>query len=96
MDCLTIWLSNLMLKREDINLIQYQDHLLQVLSKREQTIVIVSNEVGAGIVPDYPSGRKFRDLAGKLNQEVAALADRVIYMIAGLPMVLKGAPDQGT
>jgi len=55
-------------------------------------IVMVANEVGYGIVPDHPLGRRFRDLQGVLNQRIAARADRVVLMVAGLPLALKGAP----
>ena len=70
----------------------YRDNLLNTLSSRSNTIIIVSNEVGMGIVPETPLGRKFRDIAGETNQKIAALADKVILMAAGLPMYLKGAP----
>jgi adenosylcobinamide kinase/adenosylcobinamide-phosphate guanylyltransferase len=53
--------------------------------------VLVSNEVGGGIVPEHPLGRRFRDLQGILNQRVAALADRVVLMVAGLPLIVKGS-----
>jgi adenosylcobinamide kinase/adenosylcobinamide-phosphate guanylyltransferase len=53
-------------------------------------VVLVSNEVGSGIVPAYPSGRMFRDLLGEINQRVATVADNVLFMVAGLPLVLKG------
>jgi adenosylcobinamide kinase/adenosylcobinamide-phosphate guanylyltransferase len=53
--------------------------------------VLVSNEVGAGIVPEHPLGRRFRDLQGVLNQRVAAIADRVVLMVAGLPLAVKGS-----
>ena len=91
-DCLTIWLSNVLLNMGEESVGTYQRHLLNALAARNQNIILVSNEVGAGIIPDSPLGRKFRDLAGLLNQEVAELADRVIFMIAGLPMFLKGGP----
>ena len=91
-DCLTIWLSNVLLKTGEGGVSAYRHHLLEALAARKQNIIIVSNEVGTGIIPDSPLGRKFRDLAGLLNQEVAELADTVIFMIAGLPMYLKGGP----
>jgi adenosylcobinamide kinase / adenosylcobinamide-phosphate guanylyltransferase len=87
-DCLTLWLSNLLLADADI------DHEMEWLEKSlEETaapVVLVANEVGSGIVPDYPLGRKFRDLQGILNQRMAARADRVILMVAGLPLAVKG------
>lgn len=52
--------------------------------------ILVSNEVGSGVVPAYSAGREFRDLLGEINQHVAALADNVLLMVAGLPLVLKG------
>lgn len=88
-DCITVWLSNVLLKMGVEKIPEYQDRLLKALSQRRRAITIVSNEVGTGIVPEHPLGRQFRDLAGMLNQEVAALADRVVYTIAGLPVYLK-------
>jgi adenosylcobinamide kinase/adenosylcobinamide-phosphate guanylyltransferase len=88
-DCVTVWLGNLLLKRGVEKAQEYQGRLLKTLPGRKQAITIVSNEVGTGIVPEYPLGRQFRDLAGILNQELASLADRVVYMIAGIPMRLK-------
>ncbi|MCF8145187.1 MAG: bifunctional adenosylcobinamide kinase/adenosylcobinamide-phosphate guanylyltransferase [Deltaproteobacteria bacterium] len=88
-DCMTIWLSNILLQkgREAVN--AYQDRLLKVLSRRRQAVIMVSNEVGTGIVPEYPLGREFRDLAGTLNQKLAALADKVIMSVAGIPIHIK-------
>jgi adenosyl cobinamide kinase/adenosyl cobinamide phosphate guanylyltransferase len=84
-DCLTLWLTNLMLadRRPD------WPALLAGLDARRAPTVIVSNEVGLGIVPDNPLARVFRDEAGRLHQQVAARADRVVFMVAGLPMVVK-------
>ena len=81
-----------MLEKGDQKIEPYQDDLLKTLSAREQTIVVVSNEVGMSIVPENPLGRKFRDLSGQINQKIAAMADKVIFLTAGLPMYLKGAP----
>ena len=92
-DCLTVWLSNVLIKMGDEQVAPYEDQLLKTFSKRKQAIIAVANEVGTGIVPEYALGRKFRDLAGTLNQRIAALADKVIYTIAGLPMCLKGNLD---
>jgi adenosylcobinamide kinase / adenosylcobinamide-phosphate guanylyltransferase len=88
-DCLTLWLSNAMLAGRDPA--AERARLLQALRCADKVIVAVSNEVGLGLVPDTPLGRLFRDEQGRLNAEVAALADHVVFMAAGLPMVLKGA-----
>jgi len=87
-DCLTLWLSNLMLADADID--TEIAALEQALAARQAPVVLVANEVGSGIVPDYPLGRRFRDLQGILNQRIAARADRVVLMVAGLPLALKG------
>ena len=87
-DCLTLWLSNLMLADADI---EKEIQGLEVsLALRTAPTVLVANEVGSGIVPEYPLGRRFRDLQGVLNQRVAARADRVVLMVAGLPLAIKG------
>jgi adenosylcobinamide kinase / adenosylcobinamide-phosphate guanylyltransferase len=87
-DCLTLWLSNLMLAAADIDAeIRRLDRALDAVSA---PIVLVSNEVGSGIVPEHPLGRKFRDAQGMLNQRMAARADRVVLMVAGLPLAVKG------
>lgn len=93
-DCLTIWLSNVLLQLGEAQIEHYQQGLLKSLSSRNQSVIIVSNEVGMGIVPEYAVGRKFRDHAGLLNQKVASLADKVIFLMAGLPLYLKGAPEK--
>jgi adenosylcobinamide kinase / adenosylcobinamide-phosphate guanylyltransferase len=90
LDCLTLWLSNRMLAEADID--AEIDRLDQALARRAGPIVLVSNEVGYGIVPDNALARRFRDLQGGLNQRVGATADRVILMVAGLPMIVKGPP----
>jgi adenosyl cobinamide kinase/adenosyl cobinamide phosphate guanylyltransferase len=86
-DCLTLWLSNLMLGDRD--LVGAFDELESALAARKATTVVVSNEVGLGIVPDNALSRAFRDEQGRLNQRIAAEASRVVYMVAGLPMVVK-------
>ncbi len=88
-DCVTVWMSNVLLKMGAEKAPEFQDRLLKTLSQRKQAITIVSNEVGTGIVPEHALGRQFRDLAGMLNQKLAALADRVVYTLAGIPMYLK-------
>jgi adenosylcobinamide kinase / adenosylcobinamide-phosphate guanylyltransferase len=88
-DCLTLWLSNLMLAGADIETEIIR--LEQRLDAAKAPVVIVANEVGYGLVPDYPLGRRFRDLQGMLNQRIASRADRVVLVVAGLPLALKGA-----
>ncbi len=88
-DCLTLWLSNLMLAEGDVAL--EMGNLAKALEQATAPKVLVSNEVGLGIVPDYPLGRRFRDAQGILNQRMAALADRVVLMVAGLPLAIKGS-----
>jgi adenosylcobinamide kinase/adenosylcobinamide-phosphate guanylyltransferase len=87
LDCLTLWLSNVMLAERDVEAECVR--LVQVLSRPNAPWVVVSSEVGLGIVPETPLGRRFRDAAGRLNQQVAAVADEVILMVAGLPMKVK-------
>jgi adenosyl cobinamide kinase/adenosyl cobinamide phosphate guanylyltransferase len=87
-DCLTLWLSNLMLADADIDA---ETALLdQALAAATAPVVLVANEVGSGIVPEHPLGRRFRDLQGLLNQRIAARADRVVLVVAGLPLAVKG------
>jgi len=87
-DCLTLWLSNLMLAGIDIE--AETAHLERALAAAVAPVVLVANEVGSGIVPDHPLGRKFRDMQGVLNQRIAAHVDRVVLMVAGLPLAVKG------
>jgi adenosylcobinamide kinase/adenosylcobinamide-phosphate guanylyltransferase len=86
-DCLTLWLSNQMLAGYDVE--AESSRLAEILARPRGPWFIVSNEVGLGIVPDNPLGRRFRDAQGRLNQKVAARADRVLFMLAGLPMQVK-------
>jgi adenosylcobinamide kinase/adenosylcobinamide-phosphate guanylyltransferase len=86
-DCLTLWVSNLLLAECDIAAATAA--LLAALRARRAMTVLVANETGLGIVPDNALARRFRDAAGVLNQQVAAVADRVLFMVAGLPMVVK-------
>jgi adenosylcobinamide kinase/adenosylcobinamide-phosphate guanylyltransferase len=87
LDCLTLWLTNVMLADRDVA--AESRHLADVLARPRGPWLVVSNEVGLGIVPDNALARRFRDDAGRLNQMVAAAADSVLFMVAGLPMKVK-------
>ena len=86
-DCLTLWLSNLMLAGRDPE--RAGSELLHGVAQCASRIILISNEVGQGIVPDNPLARAFRDHAGRLHQKIAAQADRVSFVVAGLVMPLK-------
>ncbi|TIV93297.1 MAG: bifunctional adenosylcobinamide kinase/adenosylcobinamide-phosphate guanylyltransferase, partial [Mesorhizobium sp.] len=86
-DCLTLWLTNHMLADHDLE--AECRRLSDVLSRPRGPWFVVSNEVGLGIVPDNALARRFRDAAGRLNQQVAAVADSVLMMVAGLPLKVK-------
>lgn len=86
-DCLTLWLSNVMLA--DLDVEREADRLLAALGQAPCPVVLVSNEVGYGVVPDNALARAFRDHQGRLNQRVAAIAGRVTLVAAGLPLDLK-------
>ncbi len=88
-DCLTLWLSNLLLAAKCIE--AETATLVAALREAAGPVVLVANEVGLGLVPETPLGRRFCDEAGRLNQEIAGLADRVVFIAAGLPLVLKGS-----
>lgn len=86
-DCLTLWLSNCLIA--DLDPDEVTDRLVAALEKAPGPVVLVTNEVGLGVVPDTPLGRRFRDAQGRLNQRVAGIADRVVMMVAGLPLTVK-------
>ncbi|GGL51539.1 adenosylcobinamide kinase/adenosylcobinamide phosphate guanyltransferase [Wenxinia marina] len=88
-DCATLWLGNLMGAGRDVE--AETARLLDAIARCAAPVVVVSNEVGLGIVPDTPLGRRFREAQGALNQRIAAAADDVIFVAAGLPLVMKGA-----
>lgn len=87
-DCITLWLSNVMLADDDVAAATRE--LLSAIETRRGTLLLVTNEVGMGIVPETPLGRRFRDAAGRLNQAVAAAADEVLLVAAGLAITMKG------
>ena len=86
-DCLTLWLTNLVLGEHDVT--EATERLERALAARGAPTVLVSNEVGLGIVPDNALSRRFRDSAGVLHQRIAARADSVVLMVAGLPVRVK-------
>lgn len=87
-DCLTLWLSNLLHYEKDV--VANVAHLTAALQSSQAEIVLVSNEVGLGIVPESSLARRFRDEAGRLHQQVGTIAERLIFMMAGYPMLVKG------
>jgi adenosylcobinamide kinase/adenosylcobinamide-phosphate guanylyltransferase len=89
-DCLTLWLTNLLLLEEGKYFQPQRDALLDILPDLPGEILMVSNEVGLGIVPMGEISRRFQDESGWLHQQVAEVCDRVILTVAGLPHVLKG------
>lgn len=92
-DCLTLWASNLMeLEQQDMaRITPHVDRLVRTLRAIRSTVVLVSNEVGSGIVPDNEMSRVYRDVLGNINQRVAAVADEVLLLVAGCPLVVKQA-----
>jgi adenosylcobinamide kinase/adenosylcobinamide-phosphate guanylyltransferase len=88
LDCATLWLSNLILAEAD--LAAAETALIDALAACAAPVVVVSNEVGQGLVPDTALGRRFRAAQGALNQRLAARADLAVLVVAGLPLVLKG------
>jgi len=89
-DCLTLYLANLMrARREQKSIPDHLSRVCEAIRRAKSSIIIVSNEVGCGVVPPYRSGRLYRDLLGQLNQQIAQIADRVVLMVAGLPVVVK-------
>lgn len=96
-DCLTLFAANLLdaYAEDEPRLTAEVDRLCVALRSAARPVILVSNEVGSGVVPEYASGRQFRDLAGEINQRVAAVADTVLLMVAGLPLTLKDSAMVG-
>ncbi len=91
LDCMTLWFSNLLMrKKEDREIMNELDKLIDAIRQAQSSFVIVSNEVGMGLVPGEPLGRRFRDLSGMANQKIAEAADRVVFMVSGIPIFMKG------
>jgi adenosylcobinamide kinase/adenosylcobinamide-phosphate guanylyltransferase len=91
-DCLTVYLANLMSEAQEkgSKIREHTDRLCSAVEEAKSPVVLVSNEVGSGVHPLTASGRLYCDLLGELNQRVAALADNVILMVAGIPFLVKG------
>ena len=89
-DCLTLWLSNVLLQEGEDTYKKRRQALLDAVRNIRRNLILVGNEVGLGIVPEHELGRKFRDLAGWLHQDLAAAMDTVVLVVAGLPLALKG------
>ena len=90
-DCLTLWLSNLLMETDDEKKLEKMiAQLTAALEKAPGTIVMVSNEIGTGIVPENKLARQYRDIIGLVNQAVAKTASKVIWMVAGIPVTIKG------
>jgi len=93
-DCLTLWISNLLLAIADDEIITERIFsLAQTLGSASCPVILVSNEVGTGIVPENQLARRFRDLVGTANQTLAEQADKVVWMVAGIPVQIKGEKD---
>ena len=92
LDCITLWLSNLLTKgNTDLKIMDEINRFVEMIKQTPASLVIVSNEVGMGIVPVDPLGRRFRDLSGMANQRIGQVAETVIFMVSGIPIFLKGA-----
>lgn len=89
-DCLTLWVTNLLMAdKGEEEIVRLADEFAGVVKQSECPVVIVSNEVGAGIVPDNNLARRFRDIAGWVNQKIADSSDRVVWTVAGIPVDIK-------
>jgi adenosylcobinamide kinase/adenosylcobinamide-phosphate guanylyltransferase len=92
-DCLTLWVSNLMLGgEEDEPILKQADALAVLVAAAKTDLRVISNEVGLGVHPSSADGMRFRDVLGLVNQRVAAAAHRVVVMVAGLPQLIKDTP----
>jgi adenosylcobinamide kinase/adenosylcobinamide-phosphate guanylyltransferase len=99
LDCVTVWITNLLLAQQQSDLktasIKIEQYILGQVARIPEAVeygadlIVVSSEVGLGLIPEYPLGRVFRDLVGKTNQLLASKADRVFLLVAGIPMELK-------
>ncbi|MGD8227713.1 MAG: bifunctional adenosylcobinamide kinase/adenosylcobinamide-phosphate guanylyltransferase [Desulfobacteraceae bacterium] len=91
LDCMTLWLSNLIMAGEqESQIFSRTEAFIEAIQKIPQSVIVVSNEVGYGIVPVNDVARRFRDLMGTVNQRLAACADVVVWTVVGLPQIIKG------
>jgi adenosylcobinamide kinase / adenosylcobinamide-phosphate guanylyltransferase len=94
-DCLTLWVSNLLLRGDrDDAILEQADALAGLIRRRRSAVTLVSNEVGEGVHPETAAGLRFRDVLGNVNQRAAAACDTVVLMVAGIPLTVK-APAAG-
>lgn len=90
-DCITLWLYNLLMRWDnDLRIMEETARLIDSLKRSPASCILVSNEVGMGIVPADPLSRRYRDLLGAMNQKIAEALDTVIFMVSGIPLFLKG------
>ncbi len=96
-DCLTVWTALIMAERESQQQViqQWIEPLVQEIPKQTAKIVIVTNEVGLSVHPEYKSGRRYRDLLGMVNQKFARACDHVLFFVAGVPIAVKGSLPEG-
>ena len=91
LDCVTLWLSNLLMRqKDDAEILKEISGLIDTMHEKQTSFIFVSNEVGLGIVPADPLSRRFRDLSGMANQRIAEAADTAIFMVSGISIFLKG------
>lgn len=93
-DCVTLWISNLMAERDDDTISQLVDAAIASIADRAGETIVVSNEVGAGIVPMHPVGRRFRDVQGRANQSFARAANTAYFVVAGKALRLSDVDDE--
>ena len=95
LDCITLWLSNLLMRqKKDSEIMKEIGALIDTVREVQTSLILVSNEVGLGIVPADPLSRRFRDLSGMTNQKIAKAADAAIFMVSGIPIFLKGKDEE--
>ena len=95
-DCLTLWVSNCLLRGDtDDAILDEAEALAKLIGRRATSFTVVSNEVGEGVHPETAMGLRFRDLLGSVNQRVAAACDRVVLMVAGVPLTIKAVATPG-